>query len=64
MYSARAYKIPECTRTAAGTPLVQVMIKPFFPSYVNCFHVIKSFLFYLFIYSLKFNMVEPDPVII
>lgn len=26
VYSARAYKIPECTRTAAGTPLVQVLI--------------------------------------
>lgn len=25
VYSARAYKIPECTRTAAGTPLVQVL---------------------------------------
>ncbi|KAL6999596.1 hypothetical protein U1Q18_000754 [Sarracenia purpurea var. burkii] len=24
VYSARAYKIPECTRAAAGTPLVQV----------------------------------------
>ncbi|KAG5022946.1 hypothetical protein JHK85_019288 [Glycine max] len=24
VYSARAYKIPECSRTAAGTPLVQV----------------------------------------
>lgn len=24
VYSARAYKIPECTRTATGTPLVQV----------------------------------------
>ena len=26
VYSARAYKIPECSRTAAGTPLVQVFI--------------------------------------
>ncbi|KAL0010598.1 hypothetical protein SO802_005706 [Lithocarpus litseifolius] len=25
VYSARAYKIPECTRTAAGTPLVQIL---------------------------------------
>ncbi|KAL6636683.1 hypothetical protein ACP70R_024255 [Stipagrostis hirtigluma subsp. patula] len=25
VYSARAYKIPECTRTAAGTPLVQLL---------------------------------------
>ncbi|KGN48012.2 DNA gyrase subunit A, chloroplastic/mitochondrial isoform X1 [Cucumis sativus] len=25
VYSARAYKIPECGRTAAGTPLVQVL---------------------------------------
>ncbi|XAR63570.1 DNA topoisomerase (ATP-hydrolyzing) [Bertholletia excelsa] len=25
VYSARAYKIPECTRAAAGTPLVQVL---------------------------------------
>lgn len=25
VYSARAYKIPECTRNAAGTPLVQVV---------------------------------------
>ncbi|KAK4756121.1 hypothetical protein SAY87_009878 [Trapa incisa] len=25
VYSARAYKIPECTRNAAGTPLVQVL---------------------------------------
>uniref|UniRef100_A0A7N0TXH3 DNA gyrase subunit A, chloroplastic/mitochondrial n=3 Tax=Kalanchoe fedtschenkoi TaxID=63787 RepID=A0A7N0TXH3_KALFE len=25
VYSARAYKIPECTRTAAGTPLIQVL---------------------------------------
>ncbi|XP_057991076.1 DNA gyrase subunit A, chloroplastic/mitochondrial isoform X2 [Hevea brasiliensis] len=25
VYSARAYKIPECTRTAAGTPLVQFL---------------------------------------
>ncbi|KAK6934066.1 DNA topoisomerase, type IIA, domain A, partial [Dillenia turbinata] len=24
VYSARAYKVPECSRTAAGTPLVQV----------------------------------------
>jgi DNA gyrase/topoisomerase IV subunit A len=24
VYSARAYKIPECTRNAAGTPLIQV----------------------------------------
>ena len=24
VYSARAYKIPESTRTATGTPLVQV----------------------------------------
>lgn len=29
VYSARAYKIPECSRTAAGTPLVQVFICPF-----------------------------------
>lgn len=26
VYSARAYKIPECTRAAAGTPLVQVFV--------------------------------------
>ncbi|KAK9124925.1 hypothetical protein Scep_013771 [Stephania cephalantha] len=25
VYSARAYKIPECSRTAAGTPLVQIL---------------------------------------
>ncbi|CAK9163423.1 unnamed protein product [Ilex paraguariensis] len=25
VYSARAYKIPECTRAAAGTPLVQIL---------------------------------------
>ncbi|KAL8162046.1 hypothetical protein V2J09_013535 [Rumex salicifolius] len=25
VYSARAFKIPECTRTAAGTPLVQIL---------------------------------------
>lgn len=25
VYSARAYKIPECTRNAAGTPLVQIL---------------------------------------
>ncbi|KAM4111381.1 hypothetical protein ACJW30_05G063300 [Castanea mollissima] len=25
VYSARAYKIPECTRSAAGTPLVQIL---------------------------------------
>ncbi|OVA15130.1 DNA topoisomerase [Macleaya cordata] len=25
VYSARAYKVPECTRTAAGTPLVQIL---------------------------------------
>lgn len=25
VYSARAYKIPECTRTAAGQPLVQIL---------------------------------------
>ncbi|KAF8748266.1 hypothetical protein HU200_013011 [Digitaria exilis] len=25
VYSARAYKIPECTRTATGTPLVQLL---------------------------------------
>ncbi|TQD82748.1 hypothetical protein C1H46_031717 [Malus baccata] len=25
VYSGRAYKIPECTRTAAGTPLVQIL---------------------------------------
>ncbi|KNA10112.1 hypothetical protein SOVF_147430 isoform A [Spinacia oleracea] len=25
VYSARAYKIPECTRTAAGTPLIQIL---------------------------------------
>ncbi|TVU44445.1 hypothetical protein EJB05_03888 [Eragrostis curvula] len=25
VYSARAYKIPECTRTAAGTPLIQLL---------------------------------------
>lgn len=25
VYSARAYKIPECTRTAAGMPLVQIL---------------------------------------
>ncbi|XP_077248899.1 DNA GYRASE A [Tasmannia lanceolata] len=25
VYCARAYKIPECTRTAAGTPLVQIL---------------------------------------
>ncbi|PON66875.1 DNA gyrase, subunit A [Parasponia andersonii] len=25
VYSARAYKIPECTRTVAGTPLVQIL---------------------------------------
>ncbi|KAF5465051.1 hypothetical protein F2P56_015083 [Juglans regia] len=25
VYTARAYKIPECTRTAAGTPLVQIL---------------------------------------
>ncbi|XP_050209643.1 DNA gyrase subunit A, chloroplastic/mitochondrial [Mercurialis annua] len=25
VYSARAYKTPECTRTAAGTPLVQIL---------------------------------------
>lgn len=29
VYSARAYKIPECGRTAAGTPLVQVSIASF-----------------------------------
>jgi len=32
VYSARAYKIPECSRTAAGTPLVHVSLCPFFPS--------------------------------
>ncbi|KAL1292046.1 hypothetical protein AAHE18_20G243500 [Arachis hypogaea] len=25
VYSARAYKVPECSRTAAGTPLVQIL---------------------------------------
>ncbi|XP_021773396.1 DNA gyrase subunit A, chloroplastic/mitochondrial-like [Chenopodium quinoa] len=25
VYSSRAYKIPECTRTAAGTPLIQIL---------------------------------------
>lgn len=25
VYSARAYRIPECSRAAAGTPLVQVL---------------------------------------
>ncbi|CAM0877228.1 unnamed protein product [Alopecurus aequalis] len=25
VYSARAYKIPECTRTAAGTPMIQLL---------------------------------------
>ncbi|KAK0592650.1 hypothetical protein LWI29_022948 [Acer saccharum] len=25
VYSARAYKIPECSRTAAGTPLIQIL---------------------------------------
>ncbi|XP_074310721.1 DNA gyrase subunit A, chloroplastic/mitochondrial [Silene latifolia] len=25
VYSARAYKIPECTRAAAGTPLIQIL---------------------------------------
>ncbi|OAY83547.1 probable DNA gyrase subunit A, chloroplastic/mitochondrial isoform X1 [Ananas comosus] len=25
VYSARAYRIPECTRTAAGTPLIQLL---------------------------------------
>ncbi|KAI3989983.1 hypothetical protein MKX01_003686 [Papaver californicum] len=25
VYSARAYKVPECTRTAAGTPLIQIL---------------------------------------
>ncbi|XP_057538895.1 DNA gyrase subunit A, chloroplastic/mitochondrial isoform X2 [Amaranthus tricolor] len=25
VYSTRAYKIPECTRTAAGTPLIQIL---------------------------------------
>lgn len=25
VYSARAFKIPECTRTAAGTPLIQIL---------------------------------------
>ncbi|KAF7803939.1 DNA gyrase subunit A, chloroplastic/mitochondrial [Senna tora] len=25
VYSARAYKIPECSRTAAGTPLIQII---------------------------------------
>lgn len=30
VYSARAYRIPECTRNAAGTPLVQVFTSLFF----------------------------------
>lgn len=34
VYSARAYKIPECTRNAAGTPLVQVH------------HIIDSFILF------------------
>ncbi|RZC45363.1 hypothetical protein C5167_038309 [Papaver somniferum] len=25
VYSARAYRVPECTRTAAGTPLIQIL---------------------------------------
>ncbi|KAK6928973.1 DNA gyrase/topoisomerase IV, subunit A, C-terminal repeat [Dillenia turbinata] len=25
VYSARAYKVPECSRTAAGTPLIQIL---------------------------------------
>jgi len=29
VYSARAYKVPECSRTAAGTPLVHVSLCPF-----------------------------------
>lgn len=30
VYSARAYKIPECGRTATGTPLIQVFIASLF----------------------------------
>lgn len=33
VYSARAYKISECSRTAAGTPLVQVFCCPLFSLY-------------------------------
>lgn len=50
MYSARAYKIPECTRTAAGTPLVQVMTTIFFLVILTVFMSSKAFYFiYLFI---------------
>ena len=37
VYSARAYKIPECTRAAAGTPLVQVPTIYFVLCYIFCF---------------------------
>lgn len=38
VYSARAYKIPECSRAAAGTPLVQV-VPYLWPTFLTCNHL-------------------------
>lgn len=37
VYSARAYKIPECSRTATGTPLVQVNWNLLTVMIITCF---------------------------
>lgn len=57
VYSARAYKIPECSRTAAGTPLVQVIGHPYF-----------EFLTHMHLHCLNFYccffLFEPDHIFV
>lgn len=51
VYSARAFRIPECTRNAAGTPLVQVL-KRIFSLLVLCKNICKCPLLIFWIFEL------------